>query len=132
MDAGARAISAAERGDGMSLLIEGIGAPITCADCDYSIYVGLGNMYCKLACKKEKTDIASKRRADFCPMKEIEEPHGRLGDLDALYKEISNGNKAYNGIEGYDGEYPNISNVDDCLDAIKYAETVIEAERSEE
>ena len=86
MDAGARAISAAERGDGMSLLIEGIGAPITCADCDYSIYVGLGNMYCKLACKKEKTDIASKRRAD----------------------------------------------VDDCLDAIKYAETVIEAERSEE
>lgn len=64
----------------------------------------------------------------YCPLAEIPTPHGRLGDLDALYEEISNGNKAYNGIEGYDGEYPNIANVDDCLEAIKYADTVIEAE----
>ena len=65
----------------------------------------------------------------YCPLVEIPTPHGRLGDLDALYEEISNGNKAYNGIEGYDGKYPNIgNNVDDCLDAIKYADTVIEAE----
>lgn len=68
----------------------------------------------------------------YCPLVEIPTPHGRLGDLDALYAEISNGNKAYNGIEGYDGKYPNIANVDDCLDAIKYADTVIEAEGSEE
>ena len=66
-----------------------------------------------------------------CPLIELP-PHGRLGDLDALYAEISNGNKAYNGIEGYDGEYPNIANVDDCLEAIKYADTVIEAEGGEE
>ena len=65
---------------------------------------------------------------EHCPLIEVPTPHGRLGDLDALYEEISNGNKAYNGIEGYDGEYPNIGNVDDCLDAIKYAGTVIEAE----
>jgi len=65
-----------------------------------------------------------------CPLIELP-PHGRLGDLDALYAEISNGNKAYNGIDGYDGEYPNIADVDDCLEAIKYADTVIEAERSE-
>ena len=64
----------------------------------------------------------------YCPLVEVPTPHGRLGDLDALYEEISNGNKAYNGIEGYDGEYLNIANVDDCLEAIKYAETVIEAE----
>ena len=65
----------------------------------------------------------------YCPLVEIPTPHGRLGDLDALYEEISNGNKAYNGIEGYDGKYPNIgNNVDDSLDAIKYADTVIEAE----
>ena len=67
---------------------------------------------------------------DWCPLIELP-PHGRLGDLDAIYEEISNGNKAYNGIEGYDGEYPNIANVDDCLEAIKYADTVIEAEGSE-
>lgn len=67
-------------------------------------------------------------RPDWCPLVEIPTPHGRLGDLDVLYGEISNGNKAYNGIDGYDGKYPNIGNVDDCLDAIKYADTVIEAE----
>ena len=66
-----------------------------------------------------------------CPLIELP-PHGRLGDLDALYAEISNGNKAYNGIDGYDGEYLSIANVDDCLDAIKYADTVIEAEGREE
>ena len=59
-------------------------------------------------------------------------PHGRLGDLDALYEEISNGNKAYNGFDGYDGKYPSIGNVDDCLGVIKYTDTVIEAEGSEE
>ena len=66
-----------------------------------------------------------------CPLIELP-PHGRLGDLDALYEEISNGNKAYNGIDGYDGEYQHIGNVDDCLDVIKYSEAVIEAEGSEE
>ena len=91
-------------------------------------------MYCQaVKADKNKRIYApyGEGRPDWCPLIEIP-PHGRLGDLDALYKEISNGNKAYNGIEGYDGEYSNISNVDDCLDAIKYAETVIEAERNEE
>lgn len=71
---------------------------------------------------------SDKERLYDCPLVEIPTPHGRLGDLDALYEEISNGNKAYNGIEGYDGEYQHIGNVDDCLDAIKYLEAVIEAE----
>ena len=75
--------------------------------------------------------IMDTAKPDDCPLVDIPTPHGRLGDLDALYAEISNGNKAYNGIEGYDGKYPNIANVDDCLDAIKYADTVIEAEGSE-
>jgi hypothetical protein len=66
-------------------------------------------------------------RPDWCPLIELP-PHGRLGDLDKLYEEISNGNKAYNGIEGYDGEYQHIGNVDDCMDVIKMADTVIEAE----
>ena len=66
--------------------------------------------------------------SEYCPLVEVPTPHGRRGDLDARYEEISNGNKAYNGIEGYDGEHPNIANVDDCLEAIKYADTVIEAE----
>jgi hypothetical protein len=88
-------------------------------------------MYCQaVKADKNKRIYApyGEGRPDWCPLIEVKTPHGRLGDLDALYEEISNGNKAYNGIEGYDGEYPNIGNVDDCLDTIKYTEAVIEAE----
>lgn len=77
-----------------------------------------------------KFSIVSEKYEKSMTATEIQ-PHGRLGDLDALYEEISNGNKAYNGIEGYDGEYQHIGDVDDCLDVIKMEETVIEAEGSE-
>jgi hypothetical protein len=113
----------------MSLLIEGIGAPITCADCDYSMYVGLGNMYCKLACKKEKTDIASKRRADFCPMKEIEEPHGRLGDLDKLWDRMYN----YTDNEGAKmpfGDNDFMIHKDSACELIENAPTIIEGSKT--
>ena len=100
------------------ILIKGMEMPKNCTGCP--ICCGLPYQH---------RDVKG-RRPD-CPLIEIPTPHGRLGDLDALYEEISNGNKAYNGIEGYDGEYPNIANVDDCLEAIKYADTVIEAEGSE-
>lgn len=53
--------------------------------------------------------------------------HGRIGDLDALETEMSNGIKAGLMIEGYEN-YPNINNVDDCLECVKYADAIIEAE----
>ena len=56
--------------------------------------------------------------------------HGRIGDLDALYTEISNGIKAGNYEEGYEN-YPHINSMDDCLEAIKYAETIIPATKEE-
>ena len=54
--------------------------------------------------------------------------HGRLGDLDALYSDISNGIKAGNYEEGYE-EYGHINNVDDVLETIKYADAIIEANK---
>ena len=102
----------------MSILIKGMEMPERCGQC----FLRVGN------CKQR---IYMEQRPKGCPLVEIPTPHGRLGDLDALYEEISNGNKAYNGIEGYDGKYPNIGNVDDCLDAIKYADTVIEGSETE-
>ena len=57
--------------------------------------------------------------------------HGRLGDLDALYEDVTNGIKAGNYEEGYEG-YGNINDMDDIVDAIKYAPTVIEANRETE
>ena len=56
--------------------------------------------------------------------------HGRLGDLDELYKEMVNGIKAANFEEGYE-EYGNINNVDDCVDCVKYADTIIAADTGE-
>ena len=109
----------------MSVIVKGMEMPKNCQDC--ALYIE-GACYAKGY--RDYRSIMDTAKPDDCPLVELP-PHGRLGDLDALYAEISNGNKAYNGIEGYDGKYPNIANVDDCLDAIKYADTVIEAEGSE-
>ena len=54
--------------------------------------------------------------------------HGRLGDLDALYTDISNGIKAGNYEEGYE-QYGHINNLDDVLEIIKFADPVIEADK---
>lgn len=53
--------------------------------------------------------------------------HGRLGDLDALEKEMTCGIKAGNLEEGYE-EYENINTLDDCVDTVRYADTIIEAD----
>lgn len=53
--------------------------------------------------------------------------HGRLGDLDALEKEIINGIKAGNYEEGYE-TFAHINNMDDCVDCVRYAPTIIESE----
>lgn len=60
----------------------------------------------------------------------LPEGHGRLGDLDALEKEIINGIKAGNYEEGYEN-FPHINNVDDCVECVKYADTIIEADKAE-
>ena len=99
----------------MSILIKDMEMPERCGQC----FLRVGN------CKQR---IYMEQRPKGCPLIDIPTPHGRLGDLDALYEEISNGNKAYNGFEGYDGEYQHIGDVDDCLDVIKMEDTVIEAE----
>lgn len=58
----------------------------------------------------------------------LPEGHGRLGDLDELEKEMENGIRAGLLEEGYDN-YPHINNVDDCVECIKYADTIIEADK---
>ena len=111
----------------MSVIVKNMEMPKNCAECKmWSICECLNDFedFESICYAVEDGDLI---RDKNCPLIELP-PHGRLGDLDALYEEISNGNKAYNGIEGYGGKYPNIANVDDCLDAIKYADTVIEAE----
>ena len=57
--------------------------------------------------------------------------HGRLGDLDELEQEMINGIKAGNLIEGYE-KYGNINDVDDCVETVRYAPTILEAWGNEE
>ena len=57
--------------------------------------------------------------------------HGRLGDLDALEMEINNGIRAGNYEEGYEN-YGNINDMDDCVDAVRFAETIIEVDKEVE
>lgn len=56
--------------------------------------------------------------------------HGRLGDLDALEKEIVNGIKAGNYEEGYE-TFAHINDMDDCIECVKYADPIIEADKAE-
>ena len=54
--------------------------------------------------------------------------HGRLGDLDALETEMVNGIKAGNYEEGYE-TFAHINDMDDCVECVKYADTIIEADK---
>jgi len=57
--------------------------------------------------------------------------HGRLGDLDALEKEMTNGINAGNYEEGYES-FAHINDMDDCVECVKYADTIIEADKESE
>lgn len=54
--------------------------------------------------------------------------HGRLGDLDAVEQEMINGIKA--GIYEEEHEhYQHINDMDDCIECVRYADTIIEADK---
>ena len=54
--------------------------------------------------------------------------HGRLGDLDALEANMEGGIKAGMCEEGYE-KFGNINDVDDCLECVRFADTIIPAEK---
>lgn len=61
----------------------------------------------------------------------LPEHHGRLGDLDVLEAEMINGIKAGNYEEGYE-TFAHINDMDDCIECVKYADTIIEADMGSE
>lgn len=74
------------------------------------------------------TDSAEKIILNGTP---LPKGHGRLGDLDELEAEMVNGINAGNYEEGYE-EYAHINDMDDCVECVKYAETIIEADKKSE
>ena len=53
--------------------------------------------------------------------------HGRLIDASKLKVELECGIRAGNYEEGYE-KYSHINDMDDCVDAVEYADTIIEAD----
>lgn len=102
----------------MTILIKGMEIPENCDDCF------LGDFYCEKCQHIDGYKMAGSRPFD-CPLIEVPTPHGRLGDLDRLYKHI----KAECNIYGK----PTIGEEDGnkVLKIIEDTRTVIEAEESE-
>lgn len=57
--------------------------------------------------------------------------HGRLIDGNKLKVELECGIRAGNYEEGYE-KYEHINSIDDCVDAVEYADTIIEADKESE
>lgn len=85
-------------------------------------------LVCKYPCKYPQTLLGTFAEA-VSKGTPLPEGHGRIGDLDALEEEMANGIKAGNFEEGYE-EYEHINNVDDCLECVRYADTIIEADKT--
>ena len=56
--------------------------------------------------------------------------HGDLIDRSKLLVELECGIRSGNYEEGYE-KYPHINDMDDCFDTVKYADTVIKADKGE-
>ena len=101
----------------MSILIKGLIMPSCCDGCTFSDWSNLHQTACcKLhdydPCFSDHSREYTDKRADFCPLVEIPEPHGRLIDADRVTAE-------------------SIKMTGKRLLAIDTAPTVIEAEWSE-
>ncbi len=110
----------------MSVLIKGLIMPSCCDGCTFSAWSNLHQTAsCKLhdyaPCFADHSREYTDKRADFCPLVEIPEPHGDLIDRDALEADIC---PDWNGLYVPDNAYSE--------KLIRNAPPIIEAEGSED
>lgn len=65
----------------MGIYIKGMEMPFTCLNCDFHKCSGGVGDFCSLTKRRQ---FRFKNRPIDCPLIEVPEPHGRLGDLDEL------------------------------------------------
>lgn len=68
----------------MSVLIKNMRMPTSCSECALCGYYGSGEHMCDLTEKWIMSGAGLNKRDDDCPLVELPEKHGRLGDLDAM------------------------------------------------
>lgn len=109
----------------MSVIVKGMRMPEKCGSCD--LFHAESPMHCTVV-KGHKTVGApyGMPRPEWCPLVDLGK-HGDLIDRDALEQEMLNGIKAGNLEKGYE-MYANINTVDDCVECVRWANAVIEAE----
>lgn len=105
-----------------SVLIRGMEMPQKCGQC--KLYHVEYPMYC-MAVEGHRTVGApyGMPRPDWCPLVEVKEPHGRLGDLDKLKAKFRHSEKDDEVDKAWNSAVRRI---------ITQAETIIEPEGSEE
>ena len=115
----------------MGIYIEGVEMPETCKLCYLSEFsAGLYAYVCKptgVRIDYEMAKVSKPKR--ICPLIEVPEPHGRLGDLDALHSALRKRGKEFSDSEYGEGVKCGLA---DAREFIKNAPTVIPVSESKE
>lgn len=109
----------------MGVYIKDMEMPKSCYSCPLRKRNGI-DIVCPVA--QERFSVADVNilfyRLDSCPLVEIPEPHGRLGDLDRLEQMFADiDNAPYSGFDGTEPFY----SAEDAAQIIRLAPTVIPA-----
>ena len=104
----------------MGVYIKGMEMPKNCIDCHC---MDEEYFWCGPANRNLKT-VTTDCRPDFCPLIEVPEQHGRLGDLDALRKRIEENIDAAKKAGNHEWWYACTV----ALDFAQAAQAIIEAE----
>lgn len=106
----------------MGVFVKGMYLPPNCYFCPMT---NDGFYLCKANNPhKQLEDDCEERRPNWCPLIEVPEPHGRLGDLDRLEKMfVDIDNAPYSGFDGTEPFY----SAEDAAKIISLAPTVIPA-----
>ena len=114
----------------MSILIKGMEMPeyrnIYSDGCATTVYL------CMLSVNKDGSAFlyCNDSNKEYCTVREISEPHGRLIDADELYEQFINEFCNMNCYESVRGEICDRCGVLRAINMIKSAPTIIEAENS--
>ena len=117
----------------MSILIKGMDMPKNCNECKFGTW---SNLHQTAACKRHDFDPCFKdysreymeKRADFCPLVEIPEPHGRLIDADAYCDELLTEANRVRGLL----KPETIERINRTVEDLRSYPAVVEAEGSED
>ena len=114
----------------MGVYIKNMETPKNCKKCMFADFDDVEfdyELYCAISKKYADLDACDHPLGWTCPLTEVKEPHGRLGDLDELWDRI------YNYIDNEGAKMPFGDNdfmihKDSACELIEDAPTVIEAE----